>query len=509
MIFLKTTLKGGLLLLVILGAFGVRAVEMMAQESNLWMPQEKIPIYKDSTEEPPFLIADQNRTVHAFNSQALNLEEEGSQEAVFYRQWTPEQGWGNPNDIIIDREGRDVVVMDVYFDKAGTIHLVLQIENNIFYAKAPLQYAGQARAWSRPYLVGEQALPAGIGLPFMAAIAGDEQDNLAIIYSGKRDGNGIYAVNSADNGDSWSEPAVFSLTYDDEHIPAEPRLLGARTGKIHAVWNVFDEGGIGVSGYYAQFDTETQLWSQPIEIDEGGLGLGIKFAALFEYGSDLFMTYYQGKTNGNWWRRSSDGGLTWSEPAQISPIHSGTNGHASFVIDSDEELHLFFGERIDDNNHGMWNSTWTGQQWTDPEAVVRGPQVKDDIGGKGFDPRSARAVVVNGNLVLVAWGTDGAAGINGAWYSYKVLDTPELPKIALAVSSATQTATPRAISTTAPSMSSLTSLPTRFAPTDKQGREPTQGVRNPGTSIIIGLVPVTLLILLLIAVRRINLFGRN
>ena len=54
-----------------------------------------------------------------------------------------------------------------------------------------------------------------------------------------------------------------------------------------------------------------------------------------------------------------------------------------------------------------------------------GPQIKDDIGGDGFDPRSARAVVSNGNLVMVTWGTDGAAGENGAWYSYNHLDTPE------------------------------------------------------------------------------------
>jgi hypothetical protein len=37
--------------------------------------------------------------------------------------------------------------------------------------------------------------------------------------------------------------------------------------------------------------------------------------------------------------------------------------------------------------------------------------------------------VSNGNLVFVAWGTDGAAGLNGAWYSYQRLNVPELPSI--------------------------------------------------------------------------------
>ena len=49
------------------------------------------------------------------------------------------------------------------------------------------------------------------------------------------------------------------------------------------------------------------------------------------------------------------------------------------------------------------------------------------VGSNGFGPRSARAVVSNGNVILVTWGTDGFQGTNGAWYSYKKIDAPELP----------------------------------------------------------------------------------
>jgi hypothetical protein len=103
----------------------------------------------------------------------------------------------------------------------------------------------------------------------------------------------------------------------------------------------------------------------------------------------------------------------------------------SFAIDSNNVMHAFFGQRNNDNNHGMWHIIWLGNSWSNSESIVRGPQIRDAIGGEGFDPRSANAVISNGNVLLVTWGTDGAAGENGAWYSYTILDTPELPLVPL------------------------------------------------------------------------------
>ncbi len=503
----KQFLKGSTLFLLLLGICCLFTLETKAQEYNIWSPQMRIPVYEDETDQPPFLIADQNRTVHAFNSQPLELDNVDSPEGIFYRQWSPDRGWSFPNDILIDGEGHDLRLQDIYLDHTGTIHLLLQIEGDLYHAKAPLVYAGQASAWPAPTLVGEQAVPSGPGLHYMAAIAGDANGNLTVIYSGKRDGNGIYTIQSTDNGDTWSEPEILSPSYDAALLPALPRLLADRTGKIHAVWNIFDGDGTGTSGHYARFDPETQSWSEPIEIDEGNIGLGIKDLSLYEYDDDLFVTYYQGRTNGNWWRRSSDGGLTWSEPARISSKHRGTNGPTSLVTDSDNGLHLFFGERIDEDNHGMWHSIWDGGQWSEPTAVVRGPFVKDVIGGIGFDPMAARAVIANGNTVLVSWGTDGQGSANGAWYSYAILDTPELQQIPLQLPPATATTA----ATSFPALLSLASseaTPTRPVLTIDDSNAPARADENPGTAIIIGLVPVTLFILIFITARHLLFFSR-
>jgi hypothetical protein len=99
------------------------------------------------------------------------------------------------------------------------------------------------------------------------------------------------------------------------------------------------------------------------------------------------------------------------------------------VIDSNNELHLFWGQRISGNPdiHGMWHSRLINQRWTEPDAVVKGPLIRDPEGNGGFDPYHAQAVVSQGNVVLVAWRTDPAAGPNGVWYSFEKLDAPELP----------------------------------------------------------------------------------
>jgi hypothetical protein len=234
-------------------------------------------------------------------------------------------------------------------------------------------------------------------------------------------------MQSAD-GDVWSNALPIYLTSDENILPVAPKLYPNDSGQIHAVWSSFNKDGSGGPGYYAQLDIADSRWHDIVELDTPG----IRTPNVIEYHGDIIVTYYHNNENKNWWRKSSDEGQTWSNPALISPLHKGTNGFTSFVIDSNDNLHLFFGQRIDDNNHGIWHTLWIGNGWTEILPVVRGPQVRDEEGGRGFDPHSARATIVNGNHLLVTWVTDGFAGLNGAWYASAIINTPELPRLPLA-----------------------------------------------------------------------------
>lgn len=486
---------------ILLGMIALCSVPAFAAPPiNEWSPQERIPEYEDITEEPPFLVADRNRTVHAFNSQSVLLDEDTSPKAVVYRQWTLEGGWTKPIDILLNPGGNDLELMDVYFDQvASEVYLVLQMKDEILYSKAPLSKAGQAPGWSTPTRVGGAAED----LHYNAAITGDGQGNLVIIYGGYLEGRGIYFVYSDDYGDTWSDPIYLLLSYDQ--VSTGPTLFTDHLGQIHAAWNTFDSKGVGVSGHYARLNVETGQWSEPIEIDEGGIFLGIKFTQLFEYGEDLFLAYYGGRDNANWWRRSRDGGVTWSNPARISSKHVGTNGPVSFVVDSNNNLHLFFGQRINDENHGMWHSIWNGSGWNLVTPIVRGPSVVDQIGGKAFDPRHPRTAIVNGNILLVTWATDGGAGVNGAWYSYTILNAPELPIKPLPTVPVTPTATPTPAGTLSVSGPISSSLPTRHVSANYQIDESSADeVNNPAMPVIIGVAPVILLLVTFFAVYQLH-----
>ncbi len=56
-----------------------------ATRPSSWAPDARVPGYLDDTF-TPFLLADRNRTVHAFASQWV--ENEGRRLAIVYRQWT-------------------------------------------------------------------------------------------------------------------------------------------------------------------------------------------------------------------------------------------------------------------------------------------------------------------------------------------------------------------------------------------------------------------------------------
>jgi hypothetical protein len=456
-----------------------------AQSPNQWSPQKRIhDIY--AQEKQLVLVADQNRTVHAFNSQEI----EGI-EAIVYLQWTLEQQWTTPIDIFIS--SNSIQIMDAFLDQAGVMHIAIEMGGDIYYSRAMAINAGQASAWSTPKKIGEQAQ-----YPFNAALVGDNKSNVVLIYSGWHNGNGIYVVNSIDGSNTWSDPDPIFLTYDDKVVAVDTQAILDQSGQLHAVWSTVNESGHGEGGYYASLDVERGRWSEPLDLDVTE-GLGIRFPSLVEYDGEIFVGYYNGRANTNWWRRSNDGGQTWSEPVRVSPRHVGTNGPISFVVDNNNILHMFFGQRINDLNHGMWHSVWNGYGWPDPEAVVSGPF--SQVPGEEFDPTTASAVVSQGNVILVTWTTDAQIFVDDVWYSYIILDAPELPVVALPTPTVP---TPAPVPTVTPSLAEPTPSPTRPVLANYQSFDSSKGAINPATPIIVGTVPVVLLISAFIVVHRLQ-----
>lgn len=487
-----------LLALILLALIGTLilppAAPLVAQYH--WSLQQRIPDYDDEAR-TPYLVADQNRTVHAFNYQPVGDREM----AIFYRQWTVEQRWTTPVDILLPDTNVPDSLQGVFLDRAGTLHLIYfagyhiggnQLRGTINYSRARAANAGRASAWSTPRAVGE-----GAGPQTFAALAGDDRGNLIIVYSGQREGIGLYEVHSADGGDTWSEPVIVSLVYEEERWPMAIQLDMDRQGRLHAVWSLVNANGSGEEIYYAKLEADQVQWSEPILLaarDEGDYDAN--WASIIVRRDELFVIYHDGFPPTRWMRRSTDGGQTWTAPVRPFP-HQGTYVYAVLLTDSNEVLHMILGNRTTDVPaiYGMWHSVWLGEDWSALEAVVSGPNTAH------FAPENPQAVISQGNTLLVTWDNDIPRDhLNGAWYSYTILDAPELPVVPLP----NPTATPTPPATATPTKLPPTPTPTPRAVLSGQSEDlaATTGMNNPAAPVIVGVAPVALLIAVAIVVQR-------
>ncbi|HLY27929.1 MAG TPA: sialidase family protein [Aggregatilineales bacterium] len=471
------------------------AAPALPESAFTWSLPQRVPGYADTTS-PPILIADQNRTVHAFAYQQVGTA--GKEIAIVYSQWTLGQGWTNPVDIILSPQKHEAGLLGAFLDQGGIVHLVFFGGDNtgasIYYVRAPLASAASAAAWSEPVLVGDKALN-----PESGSIAGDDKGNLVIVFNGTETGHGFYAAYSSDSGSSWTQPAAMFLADSDDLFPYNLQVYSSATGWLHAVWSTYSTEGQGRGTYYARLKLGQEQWSQPIELARTDSGYGTQEPAIVENRGQLIAMYYFPPKI--FLRTSSDNGVTWTDP--IAPfIHVGNNGAGSFAVDSSDNLHLFWGQRITGNPdiHGMWHSIWQSGHWSEPEAIVSGPLVSDHTGDKAFDPTAAQAIVSQGNVMLVTWRSDFGLKGNGVWYSYSILQTPELPLATVApqanpnITAAPTVGSAKVVPT---GSSETTSVATKSAPLSPQNF--VTDLNNPISELLVGIVPVVVLILAIIA----------
>ncbi|MCB0064728.1 MAG: exo-alpha-sialidase, partial [Caldilineaceae bacterium] len=401
-----------------------------AQSPILWTDPQVIP-YLDPNTETPFLLADSNGGIHAFSSQKVP----GTYEyVVVYNYWSRETGWSKPVDVLLSPLFDEAHAPAAYLDHKGIIHLVFygghDVSANIYYSQVYATEAANADAWTPPVAIATGARP-----PITVWIDGDADDNLYVLFGGNPEGTGIYATESRDGGDSWTLPELVSATYSETLWPYGLRMHYGESGRLYATWIVLNRRAWGTTLYVSTYDFDARRWNDPVEVDYGvetGI-LGVQSPSMIEYDGELFLMYDNGLPDQGvvrLIRRSSDGGRTWTEAIRPFPEHVGGNGPAAFVVDSNHDLRVFFGQRtnaiVKDQVHGMWYSEWHSgtKSWGGVKYIVSGPLVQDSDGDKGFDPSLARSAVSQGNLLMIVWRTDPGNGANGAWYSYTELEAP-------------------------------------------------------------------------------------
>lgn len=459
----------------------------LAQGAIRWTPQQTIPnMWLES--EPPFMVADQNHTVHAFNQQPAS--EKSKELAIFYRTWTLKDGWSKPIDILLSPVAGDPRVEGAYLDKQGTIHLLFfagsEAGGSMYYTQAPAALAGRISAWSIPEIIGEDAGP----FP-AAALAGDDKGNLFVVYAGKGEGIGLYETHSTDRGTSWSKPYAFHFIYEELEWPAAINMDIAPDSRLDVVWSEWNRVGTSDRVMYAHLDPDHEHWSEPFQLAQRDPGeYEADWGSVINYQGEIIVVYQDSGPATKWMRRSTDGGTTWTPPTHPWP-HVGEYSNVAFMVDSNNQLHVILGDRNGDCCHGMWHGVWLNGQWGPLEALVMGVKTPQ------FDPSKPHALISQGNVILATWWTDTGGGPrNGVWYSFGILNAPELPMEALPIPSPTPTAV--VVEPTATPLPTATPNLSLASPGGPRQRS----LPGPGMSLVFVVIPVGLFLVGIVTLKQ-------
>lgn len=461
------------------------------QRIGEWSEPRPIPNYNDPLW-PPYLVADSEGRVHAFN---VGLNDSGEY-AVMIRRWSLSQGWSSPVDVILPGFlGLAPSLHGVYLDHSGVVHLIYfgggQSGGSFYYTRADISEADRSRSWSSPEPVGVDAADVAA-----ASLIGDGEGRLLLVYGGDHRGPGLYEVHSVDGGETWSEPEQISPARGRDLWPGAIWVETDADEAIHVVWDIVNTRGLREEIRYARSDFAFGGWENETviataETDQELLGA----PSIISNDGELIVVYQDAFPPTKYVRRSEDGGRTWSAPARPFP-HIGGYGFAFMVKDSAGSIHLVVGNRLPNPEiHGMWYSRWVRDQWLPLEPITSGPSTLS------FDPCCPSAVVSQGNVLLATW-TNNVRRENstGAWYSYMLLAAPALPT---AAPGATATvAVPPPTETLEASSASGAAGTTAPRSTDVAfDREGGPGSTNPAGSIFLGVSPVVLLLVVLLTGR--------
>lgn len=392
-----------------------QADQISAQEAETldWSYPAQIPQYHKEGR-PPVLVADKNNQIHGFT---VDTNPDGGS-AIVYRRWTEKVGWEIPVDIILPPRAGTAKILGVEIDQDDYLHIVAFYGDifgaGLYHMTAPLANAKVGLAWSEPALIADSSGPLAEGM-----LVGDGKETLHVVYQGGRVGLGLYEVTSVDGGLTWSEPSTIYLSSTENALPSAVDVFLDDDGMMHAVWSIWNATlGVGDELFYSQKARGSSSWTIPTLIaNRTGREYESDWGAITASGDELLILYQDSFPAAKFMRRSTDGGLTWTNPERPWP-HIGEYENAVFMKDSIGRLHTILGNRDGDCCHGMWHSVYLDGNWEPLEPLIFGPKTID------FDPSAPDAVISQGNLIMATWWMD-SPDRNGAWYSYAKINDVE------------------------------------------------------------------------------------
>jgi hypothetical protein len=316
---------------------------------------------------------------------------------------------------------------------------------------------------------------------------------LHLLYDRALDNPGVSYMQSADGGETWSEPVDVSGETPSDEFAISVRMVLDGRGWLHAGWHhrrMTPDGIYPAIARYARSEDGGRTWTEPMTVEAG---VGAAFVNPIVDKQDNVHLFWIGPGGQRYHRWSSDGGYTWTKPEQIFPGLTGHwNGWVAAAVDSAGTLHAVTGGVI------SLYSRWTGTTWTEPVAV-------DPVTGCDSGPHFFDLAITEGNLLHLV---RHASTITTSTVCYSSLRTsaPYVLPQPLPTPVATPTRQVPPTATLAPTVT-LTRTP---AATPNVSAAPPESMAgsNASFAIVMGIVPAVLLVGLVVLVQIMRGKGR-
>lgn len=285
-------------------------------------------------------------------------DEQGS--AIFYSRRLGD-GWTVPVDILTSPDGSSALNPHITHDLDGNLH-VIWLGSGLYYSTAPVESADSPFGWSAA--VALESSPVN-----WSDISVATDGSLDVVYSLR--GADTYHRRSTDQGLTWSDPVSVSQIGAPGIASHWPTVAAGEDGTIHVAWTLVElpEGWPPTGIYYRRSEDGGRTWSEVVEIERGGYDQAT-VTALPEGKVLLVWNGMAGNeamasVGGRHFRLSEDNGLTWESAARISG-EGFTDGLPAVNVDSSGVVHL-----VTKLGDGVTYLSWAGSAWENHLSLSR------------------------------------------------------------------------------------------------------------------------------------------
>ena len=432
----------------------------------------------------PSIAIDRQSNIHMVWSASIGTQKDGK-DAIMYSRWDG-KSWSKPNDLAVRNFG-DIMRPSILADAYGNVHL-FYLYHNILHSKASVEKAWSVAAWSNPKIIS-----GGTGAPYLSSAVMDSTGAIHVVWVESAGVCGtcyrVFYRNSKDGGLTWSSRVTLSANLADR---AQLQIRADAEDRLHVAWEEVNEQGSHLSAAYASSTDGGKNWSPPVYFVPPA-GQSAEQPAIGVDGQGNILAVWRTKPgNQKYYQVSSDGGKSWTSPAQIPgsaarsapdppfdkyDMSTDSGGNVHLVSTADKE-----GGQTEAELH---HSEWNGRSWGRPQVIYSGP----------LYPEYPTVLITEGNKLNVVWFTRRNVWEDGGmkvWYSSARSTSPKLPVPTQMPAPPTATPSPVAPKTPTPT-------PIPLEPSESGGDSDL--LHAPSLPLAAGVAPVVVLLLTVSAVR--------